>query len=233
MDTIKKSKMEWNKKCGMFLMLGFIICRGVSLKAQEYDPEYVKVTNERAAKIVKGMDIVTVAKQEKVTQLIAEQYRSLSSIQDGRDAAIEQLKEDGLPDDKVAKKTEKLKNKASNAIGKLHKNYVKKLKRELTDEQIVQVKDGMTYGVVPITYTGYLDMLSTLTDVQKKTIYDHLVEAREHAMDAGSSDEKHAWFGEYKGRINNYLSAEGYDLSKESKAWHHRLEVRKKNEANQ
>ncbi len=33
-----------------------------------------------------------------------------------------------------------------------------------------------------------------------------LWEAREHAIDGGSSEEKHAWFGKYKGRIiNNYL----------------------------
>jgi hypothetical protein len=31
-------------------------------------------------------------------------------------------------------------------------------------------------------------------------------------MDAGTSKEKHAWFGKYKGKINNYLSAEGYNM---------------------
>ena len=49
---------------------------------------------------------------------------------------------------------------------------------------------------------------------QQRTIRAWLLEAREHAMDAGSSDEKHAMFGKYKGRINNYLSAEGYDAKK-------------------
>jgi hypothetical protein len=39
-----------------------------------------------------------------------------------------------------------------------------------------------------------------------------LLEAREHAMDGGSSEEKHAIFGKYKGRINNFLSAQGIDL---------------------
>ena len=40
----------------------------------------------------------------------------------------------------------------------------------------------------------------------------NLLEAREYAMDAGSSEEKHGWFGKFKGRINNYLSKAGYDL---------------------
>ena len=49
-----------------------------------------------------------------------------------------------------------------------------------------------------------------------------LVEAREHAMDAESSEKKHGWFGKYKGRINNYLSAAGYDLKKEGEEWEKR-----------
>jgi hypothetical protein len=40
----------------------------------------------------------------------------------------------------------------------------------------------------------------------------NLLEAREHAMDGGSSEEKHAIFGKYKGRINNYLSKQSFDL---------------------
>jgi hypothetical protein len=31
-------------------------------------------------------------------------------------------------------------------------------------------------------------------------------------MDEGTSDEKHKVFGKYKGRINNYLAAAGYNL---------------------
>ena len=91
----------------------------------------------------------------------------------------------------------------------------------------------MTYGVLPITYAGYQDMLPNLTKEQKEYIYKNLVEAREHAMDGGSSKEKHAWFGKYKGRINNYLSKQGYDLNKESTDWHKRFEEREKNKKNE
>lgn len=57
-------------------------------------------------------------------------------------------------------------------------------------------------------------MYPDLTGPQKKQIMAWLVEARELAMDGGSSKEKHAVFGKYKGRINNYLSAAGYDAKK-------------------
>jgi len=75
----------------------------------------------------------------------------------------------------------------------------------------------MTYGVVPNTYKRYLELLPSLTDEQKRTILANLLEAREYAMDAGSSEEKHALFGKYKGKINNFLSAAGYDLKQAEK----------------
>ena len=75
----------------------------------------------------------------------------------------------------------------------------------------------MTYNVFPITYKAYQEEILTLTEAQKKQILIWLTEAREHAMDAESSDKKHAWFGKYKGRINNYLSAAGYDLKKKDR----------------
>ena len=76
----------------------------------------------------------------------------------------------------------------------------------------------MTYRVMPVTYTAYQDMILTLTTEQKEKIYNWLKEARELAMDEGSSEDKHKVFGKFKGRINNYLSAEGYDMKKEEKS---------------
>ena len=87
-----------------------------------------------------------------------------------------------------------------------------KLSVELTAQQVDQVKDGMTYGVLPVTYRTYLAQTPNLTEAQKQQTMAYLVEARELAMDGGSSEEKHAIFRKYKGKINNYLSAQGYKL---------------------
>jgi thiol-disulfide isomerase/thioredoxin len=73
-----------------------------------------------------------------------------------------------------------------------------------------------------------MDMLQNLTQQQKDQMYAWLVEARELAMDEGSSDAKHAVFGKYKGRINNYLSAAGYDMKKEGEEWQKRIQAAKK-----
>ena len=62
---------------------------------------------------------------------------------------------------------------------------------------------------------------------QKEQIYLWLVEAREYAMDAESSEKKHAWFGKYKGKVNNYLSAEGIDMKKAGEEWQERIKKEK------
>ncbi|CAC9973020.1 DUF3826 domain-containing protein [Flavobacterium panici] len=201
-----------------------------ALNAQQHlDPEYIKVTNERAAKIVAKLDLKDAKKETSVSNIIAQQFRDLSEIQDGRDAEIKKIKDDSsLAKEKQNEKIDKLKSKADESIEKLHKSYLKKLGKELSEDKITEVKDGMTYGVLPITVAGYNDMLPNLNAEQKDYIYKALVEAREHAMDGGSSKEKHGWFGKYKGRINNYLSKQGYDLNKESADWHKRIEEREK-----
>lgn len=220
--------MKMYKKLVAVALLVFFSLNQVSAQSG-VDPEYVKVTNERAQKIVDDLKLKSKEDQLAVRDIIAEQYRSLSKIQEVRDAKIAEIKKNTTDKAKQEKATEKVKNSTDKKILSLHKSYLNKLSKKLTNGQIVQVKDGMTYGVLPITVLGYNDMLPNLTDAQKKYIYDALVEAREHAMDAGSSKEKHAWFGKYKGRINNYLSKEGYDLNKESTDWHKRLEEREKN----
>lgn len=212
------------------LLLAFLAF--AKMGAQQYqDPEYIKVTNQRAAKIVEKLALNNPEKEKAVTQIIAQQFRDLSKIQGQRDAEIKKVKADtDLPKEKQTQKVDKLKAETDKSIDKLHKSYLNKLAKELNQEKITQVKDGMTYGVLPITVTAYNDMIPTLTAEEKQYIYEALVEAREHAMDGGSSDEKHAWFGKYKGRINNYLSKRGYDLNKEREGWNKRIAERKKAE---
>lgn len=218
--------MKSIKKISLLFLL-FAFCQ---LSAQQHtDPEYIKVTNERATKIVEKLALGNKEKETAIINIIAQQFRDLSKIHDGRDAEIKKVKENtSLSKEQQNASIDKLKADADKSIDTLHKAYLKKLATQLDEAKITEIKDGMTYGVLPITVDGYNDMLPNLTVAQKKYIYDALVEAREHAMDGGSYKEKHAWFGKYKGRINNYLSKEGYDLNKESTDWHKRLEERKK-----
>ena len=162
-----------------------------------------------------------------MTAVIADQYISLGRIHDGRNAKIKEIKSKGTEltaDDKAA--IQKLEADADQELAKLHTAYLSKLSALCTPQQIEEVKNGMTFNVLNVTYTAYQDMLLTLTEEQKKQILVWLTEAREKAMDAESADKKHAVFGKYKGRINNYLSAAGYDMKKEGEEWQKRIKAR-------
>jgi beta-glucosidase-like glycosyl hydrolase len=191
----------------------------IPMVPQDPDPAYTKVIEERAGKIAQTLGIDDAVKRRQVQDIIAEQYRNLGMVQDACDEQIKAIQ--GRSD--IEEETKKfsiqtLKETSQTLRQRLHTRYLVRLSALLTPAQIEKVKDGMTYGLVQVTYNSYLEMLPELTEEQKGVIRAYLVEAREMAMDASSSNEKHQWFGKYKGRINNYLSSQGYDLKKASEA---------------
>lgn len=201
-------KLHYRMKA--FVLLSAILCAvtGVSAQLQTEDQAaaYTKAITQRAAKIITPLQISDSAKASQVQAIIVQQYRDLNAIHEaGGTSTEEQVKQ-------------------------VHNTYISKLSALLSQQQVDQVKDGMTYGVLQVTYKAYQDMIPTLTDSQKNKIYAWLLEAREQAMDQGSSEEKHKVFGKYKGRINNYLSTEGYDLKKEEKDWQERLRKKREQE---
>jgi hypothetical protein len=190
---------------------------------------YIKTITQRADKIVAILGIENADKKQKVSNIVRDQYSNLNDIYILRDSNVKTLKI------KYQDKTEreaalaKVNTEVDAQLAKVHAKYLKKLSANLTEKQVEMVKDGMTYGVLPLTYKAYQEEILTLTDDQKKQILIWLTEAREKAMDAESSDKKHAWFGKYKGKINNYLSAAGYDLKKEGAEWEKRRKAAAQN----
>jgi hypothetical protein len=196
---------------------------------EEQEANYTKTITIRADKIVAPLGITDSAKSVKVRDIIIQQYRLLNKIYSDRDDKIKVAKALKVTNNTlVEEQIQNIENEVNSRLYTAHFDYLSKLMMYLDSEQLELVKDGMTYGVLPITYKGYCDMVVGLTDEQKLQIKVWLTEAREHAMDAGSSDEKHKWFGKYKGRINNYLSAEGYDMKKEGEEWQKRIKAEKK-----
>lgn len=183
--------------------------------ASEAEAAYTQAITQRADKIVSTLEITDSNKASRVRDIITHQYRDLSAIHTVRDAQIKSAKEK-LSADKTAVETaiQTARDEAKPKLDKLHDGFLARLSAELSPEQVDKVKDGMTYGVVPLTYGVYLKMYPELTDPQKQQIMAWLVEARELAMDGSTSNEKHAVFGKYKGKINNFLSKAGYDAKK-------------------
>jgi hypothetical protein len=190
------------------------------------DTAYQRVIHERAAKIVAPLAITDAAKAGRVVEVVAKQYMQLSAIQEERDAAVKAAKASGDEKTAIDSRVKAITEQAEAHISVLHTQYLAGLAAELTPAQVDAIKNGMTYNVLPITYTAYQDMLPGLTEAQKTQILAWLTEAREHAMDAESSKKKHEWFGKYKGRINNYLSAAGVDMKKAGEEWQVRIKAR-------
>jgi hypothetical protein len=188
---------------------------------------YQKTIFERAAKIVNTLSITDSAKYKKVQSIIANQYFALADLQDRYAAETANIKKQLPEQDKQLAAVKPLEEKKAAVVMQLHNNFIGQLNDNLNAGQVEKVKDGMTYNVMPLTYAAYLEEVPTLTSEQKAKIYDWLKEARELAIDGESSDKKHAVFGKYKGRINNYLSAAGYDMKKEGEEWARRRQAAK------
>jgi nucleotide-binding universal stress UspA family protein len=170
------------------------------------DKAYIATVTKRSDKILAGLQIADSAKYKQVKEIMVQQYVDLSDLEKDKNG-----------------------EHAAQKRADLHKQFMAKLSAQLTPAQVEKIKDGMTYGVLPITYKAYTDMIPTLKEDEKAQIMSWLTEARELAMDGGSSEEKHKVFGKYKGRINNYLSSRGYDIQQERKNWEARQKASKTN----
>ncbi len=177
------------------------------------EAQYTAKLEQRAADILNALELKDAEKAGRVRGIVIAQYRALRDWHDGLDAKLK-----GAADEEAREIRASLKA--------LHGKFLAGLAAELSEAQIERVKDRMTYDKVRVTYDGYVEMLPQLTAPQKARVLELLKEAREEAMDGGGSDEKTAVFTRYKGRINNYLSREGYDLKQAGKDWAERKKLK-------
>jgi hypothetical protein len=211
----------------LFLFFGAVVNAQTQTQAEK--DNYTKVITERSAKYLVNIGITdTLSPKFKEAQaVLVDQYRALGTIHDTRNARVKEIKAAAAEDKAAANlkiaATDSIMNSQLTAQ---HNLFLSKLGKVLSPEQVEAIKDEMTYKKLAVTYNAYLDELPQLTDVQKAQIKTWLVEAREKAIDGGSSDEKTAIFGKYKGRINNYLSAQGYDMKQAGIEWQKRIKER-------
>ncbi|MEQ2010233.1 MAG: DUF3826 domain-containing protein [Limisphaerales bacterium] len=213
-------KTTYIKRMARAMFAASVLVLAAALSAADKKPgkpdteaEYTAKLEQRAADILKALELTDDVKAQRVRGIVIAQYRALRDWHDGYDA---KLKGAGDEEARVIRAS----------LKELHGKFIAALSAELTPAQVERVKDRMTYDTVRVTYNGYLEMLPKLTEAQKARILDTLKEAREEAMDGGSSGEKTAIFGRFKGRINNYLSAEGYDLKQTGKDWAERRKAK-------
>lgn len=210
----------------ILLWTGWVSAQAIDLDKENRDPKYVESIVSRSRKIVDKLGINDAKVAEDVRNVIANRYFTLNDIYETRDAKVKEIKESDLVGEAKNNALKAAEDAKDAALYRIHFAFPADLSLFLTEEQIEAVKDGMTYGVLKITYDSHLDMIPSLKKEEKAQIYAWLKEAREFAIDAENSDRKHAFFGKYKGRINNYLAKRGYDLKKEREEWYKRVKAR-------
>ena len=191
----------------------------VALDSAGRDPKYVQTITGRSMKATDALGITWTPLGQNVLNIICNRYFKLNDIYSERDSVklkngrIEELK-------KLAEA------QCDSKLYRSHYGFLADLSIYLNPQEIDKVKDVMTFDVVRVTYEAQCDMIPTLKEEEKRQIMAWLIEARELAIDAESSKKKHEVFGKYKGRINNYLTKRGYDLTKEREEWYKRVKAR-------
>ena len=212
----------------VLLTVSAVQAQRVELKSEGRDAQYVESILGRSQKIVDNLGLADAAAATDVRKIIANRYFELNDIYAEYDNTVANAKAADFGAEVRNSIINGAKSVADSKLYRSHFAFPAALSIYLTDAQVEAVKDGMTFGVVKVTYTAYCDMIPRLTDEEKAQIMAWLKEARELAMDAGKSDDKHKVFGKYKGRINNYLVARGYDISAEREEWQKRIDAGKK-----
>lgn len=202
-------KLLRNKLLGAACLLLLPLGAGaqVQLDSVGRDAKYVNNIIARSQKIVDALQLTDKSSKQNVLHIICNRYFLLNDIYE---------------------KFGKNKAERDAELYKHHFEFAANLENYLSEKQVEQVKDGMTFGVVPKTYQAHLEMIPSLKENEKLQILNWLKEAREFAIDAENSKAKHGWFGKYKGRINNWLTKRGYDLNAEREGWYKRIEAAKK-----
>ena len=189
---------------------------------EEKEAVYDATINERAADILKLLALTDLAKSNRVYQAIVDQYRALRARDEAIDAELENVPRDSA--EWLAARIAMFPHMSK----PLHERFIAKLAADLTPDQMELVKDKMTYGKVQFTYAAYCAIVPNLTDEEKARILDLLKQARDEAMDGGSSAEKSAIFQKFKDQINAYLDSRGYDIAKATKEWQAKQDLAKR-----
>jgi hypothetical protein len=192
-----------------------------------------KHTEEKHAKpILDALKLKDAGKEAKLRPILAEHFKALNAWHDQNDAQIKALWGEF---DKARKA--KSDAGADAALEKIdgvyasfkpeHEKFDQELATLLTPEQVETVKDAMTVGKVEFTFKGYRDIFPGLKDEDKAFILKNLKAAREEAIDAGSMNEKSAFFKKYKIKNEAYLNTHGFDVRESYRVFDAKVEAEK------
>ncbi|TYR37980.1 DUF3826 domain-containing protein [Sphingobacterium phlebotomi] len=151
---------------------------------------------------------------EQVRNLLAFHYQKMDAIYAHKKKQTTEMDQASLGDAEKEKRAVKIWEESKSALDMQRDKLFKKLDPLLSDEQIELVKNEMTHNGFQKELTRFEELLPDLNEEEKVVIIEYLKEARENALNVQTNKERNQWFAKYRGRANNYLSKQGYDLRK-------------------
>jgi len=167
------------------------------------DPAFAPVAERRADGIMKDLDLDDPARAARVRRHVRNFIVETKNINEGSK----------VPEEDKQSRLEQ-------ARADLYSGFDAE---KLDDTQRLAIKNGLSANHFRINYEAFLDLVPDLTDEQKAYIHDQLAEVCEEAILLNSGTEKGERFIKRRGRINNYLSDQGYDLKELSKQRNERI----------
>lgn len=194
-----------------------IYAAGVELNTRNFAAEVVQDAKRKATKVVDELSLNDASARNNVFIVVTNRYLELREIHQKygeRNKAIEALNLDKKTTDE---RLEVSYYQCNSDLYRSRFSYITWLSFYLNDAQIEKVKDAMTLHLFPAQYNAFMKGIPELTKDQKKRVRSWFEEAREFSMDFETGRQMRQMFTKYRGRLNNYLSKCGYDISRVSK----------------
>lgn len=191
-----------------------VSAKDAELNTRNLSVETVTDAQQKANKILAKLSLPDDSVRNNVYVIITNRYLELREIHiayEERNKAIE-IKE--WPEGGKEMELERSYYQYNSDLYRSRFGYVAWLSFYMDEQQVEVVKNAMTYNMFHVRYNDFLDLIPDLTDAEKNRVHHWLIEAREFSMDFETPRKMRQMFTKYRGRINNYLSARGYDLRK-------------------
>lgn len=196
----------------------------VKLNTRNLSTEAVAEAQKKAAKVLDKLSLTNDSIRENIKIVVTNRYLELREIHQKYDERNAKIETTGLSKEKKDEELERSYYQYNSDLYRSRFGYLAWLSFYLNDEQVETVKDAMTYNLLHVRYNDFLDLLPGLTKAEKNRVHHWLVEAREFSIDFETPRKMRQMFTKYRGRINNYLAARGYDLRKATEEQKARLQ---------
>jgi hypothetical protein len=169
-----------------------------AVSAEEWT-KYDGTLSGRADEVLKDLALTDASKAEHVKTSVIDYYKFVRGWHDQHDAKTRELERDAKANDSKIEDERK-------DLTAGHEAFLADLSSILTPAEVEAVKDRLCYRRPTIMYDGFTQQNPWLTAEQKADIKKICDDARDTAMDGGSSTEKHHIMDKYKGRLTNYIA---------------------------